>query len=111
MNTPRELLLAHHRRAARRIGAARRRLLLEALPRGEPLWWWLAAEELFLPQRTFWAALAAVWILILGFRLSTPAPNAPARSAGLVEALGPLGADPALLAQIDLLGSDRSLRP
>jgi hypothetical protein len=111
MSTPRELLLARHRRAARRIETARRRALLEALPRSEALWWRLALEELFAPQRAFWAALAALWILMLGFQLATRPAGGSMRPPTFAETPGPAtdGFDHALLAQLGLPTSDSTL--
>jgi hypothetical protein len=108
MKTPRELLLTRHHRALRKVEAARRRALLETLCPSEGLWWRMALAELFAPQKQLWVTLAAVWVLILGFHLVSPArsgsppatPMAAAPSAAI---------DPSLFAALGLPNSDSSI--
>lgn len=57
--SPREWLLARHEAVAVRLDAIR----LSRLP-PEPCSWRDFLRELFLPQRTAWTALAAVWVAL-----------------------------------------------
>jgi len=80
MKTPREILLARHRAAGDKLDAIRQSVIarevsgVAPLPRNSQSWWLrclsIPWQELFLPSRRVWSALAAVWILIFVVNIS-----------------------------------------
>jgi hypothetical protein len=80
MKTPREILLARHKAAEEKLDEIRRTLISELNNEGTKeqslISWFLGCSqnfwrELILPKPQAWAAVAALWILIVALKLST----------------------------------------
>ena len=85
MKTPREILLARHQAAVAKLDKVRRAVVAELsspaveleIPFLLKLW-----RELVLPKPQAWAAVAAMWVLIIGLKFSTQEiPQVSARKA------------------------------
>ncbi|HWY75664.1 MAG TPA: hypothetical protein VN281_08600 [Verrucomicrobiae bacterium] len=123
MKTPREILFDRHLDAERRLDAIRERLLAEAFsgrasdrtPRGslslagviEKLW-----NQLIVPCRRIWCALAVVWLIIMALNLASA--DAPKTVRNKSIASSPeirLAVREQRLLRLELLGASMSPAP
>ena len=117
MKTPKEILLARHQAAEPKLDQIRREVVAEltADPAREPeaplvlkLW-----HELILPRPRAWAAVAAMWVVIVALKLSTPEapPVVAQKSSAPSEVLAEVRQQKLLFAELVGVGKPRVVEP